>query len=70
MEALKGTQLRVLNMVRDFIATKGYSPSVREIAKAVHLGSTSVVVYNLNALEGKGYLQRDPFIARSIRLLH
>jgi len=47
----------------------GYPPSVREICQAVGLKSTSSVQANLDALERAGYIERDPLLKRSIRLV-
>jgi repressor LexA len=57
----------------DFIATtvrqRGYPPSVREIAKAVDLASTSAVHHHLQALERDGYLERGASHSRAIRVM-
>jgi repressor LexA len=37
--------------IREFISKSGYPPSIREIGEAVDISSTSVVNYNLKALE-------------------
>ena len=47
----------------------GVPPSVREIGMAVGLRSTSSVQANLDALEEAGYIERDPLLKRSIRVL-
>lgn len=47
----------------------GVPPSVREIAAAVGLKSTSSVQVNLDALEKAGYISRDPLLKRSIRIV-
>lgn len=47
----------------------GIPPSVREIGAAVGLKSTSSVQVNLDTLEREGYIQRDPMLKRSIRVL-
>ncbi len=47
----------------------GVPPSVREIGLAVGLRSTSSVQANLDALEEAGYIERDPMLKRSIRVL-
>jgi repressor LexA len=56
----------------DFIATtvrqRGYPPSVREIAKAVDLASTSAVHHHLQALEREGFLERGASHSRAIRV--
>src|SRR5690625_850221 len=61
-------------MIYDFIKTevtaKGYPPSVREIAKAVGLASSSTVHGHLSRIEKKGYIRRDPTKPRAIEILH
>ena len=56
----------------DYIATttrqRGYPPSVREIAQAVGLASTSAVHHHLQALEREGMLERGGSHSRAIRL--
>src|SRR5699024_3256631 len=47
----------------------GIPPSVREIGAAVGLKSTSSVQANLDALEEAGFIERDPMLKRSIRVL-
>lgn len=47
----------------------GVPPSVREIGLAVGLRSTSSVQSNLESLEAAGYIQRDPMLKRSIRIV-
>jgi SOS-response transcriptional repressor LexA len=47
----------------------GEIPSVREIGRAVHISSTSVVRYHLAQLEKKGHISLDRGKARSIKLL-
>ncbi len=47
----------------------GVPPSVREIGAAVGLRSTSSVQANLDSLEEAGYIERDPLLKRSIRVL-
>lgn len=47
----------------------GVPPSVREIGSAVGLRSTSSVQANLDALEEAGYIERDPLLKRSIRVI-
>ncbi len=58
--------------IYDFLCERsqsGYHPSVREIGAAVGLSSTSSVQACLDALEKKGYIERDPLLKRSIRVL-
>jgi repressor LexA len=52
-------QRKILQAIRDSVHKRGYPPSMREIAQAVGLISTSSVSYQLAILERKGYLHRD-----------
>lgn len=68
MERLNDTQRRVYEYLVDKMRD-GVPPSVREIGSAVGLRSTSSVQANLDALETKGYISRDPMRKRSIRIV-
>jgi len=59
----------MMAFMRRFIAENGYPPSIREIGEAVGISSTSVVNYNLKALEKKKLIARDRTVSRGIRLL-
>ena len=52
-------QRKILQAIRDSVRSRGYPPSMREIAEAVGLISTSSVSYQLSILQRKGYLHRD-----------
>lgn len=60
------TQERVLAYIQSEIRERGYAPSVREIADAVGLRSTSTVHGHLTRLEKKGLLYRDAMKPRAI----
>ena len=62
-------QQRILDFIKSEIQTKGYPPSVREIAQAVGLKSTSTVHGHLSRLEKKGLIRRDPTKPRAIEIL-
>jgi len=53
-------QQRVLTVIRESLASRGYPPSMREIGDRVGLTSSSSVAHQLRTLEEKGYLRRDP----------
>ena len=59
-------QKSVYEFIESYILQKGYGPTVREIAEAVHLSSPSTVHVHLKTLEEKGYIVRDPLKSRSI----
>ena len=60
------TQERVLSYIQSEIRERGYAPSVREIADAVGLRSTSTVHGHLMRLEKKGLLYRDAMKPRAL----
>ncbi|TQL04471.1 repressor LexA [Cellulomonas sp. SLBN-39] len=62
-------QRLVLDTVRASVERRGYPPSMREIGEAVGLTSPSSVKHQLNALERKGYLRRDPHRPRAIEVV-
>ena len=69
MEQITKTQKAIFDYIESVLSGRGITPSVREIASAVGLKSTSSVQYNLNALEKSGYIQRDPNLKRTIRIV-
>lgn len=65
---LTARQRRILDVIREAVARRGYPPSVREIGEAVGLTSSSSVAHQLAALERKGYLRRDPNRPRAVEV--
>ena len=65
-EQLTTRQRRILEVIRDAVADRGYPPSIREIGEAVGLTSTSSVHSQLEALQRKGFIRRDPTKPRAI----
>lgn len=61
-------QQRILEYIKSEIASKGYPPSVREIANAVGLKSTSTVHGHLQRLEKRGLLHRDAMKPRAMEV--
>ena len=66
--ALSERQRRILEFFKSFSLDNGYPPTIREIGEATDISSTSVVNYNLNALQKEGYIIRDRTVSRGIRL--
>jgi len=66
--ALSERQRKILEFIKSFSLENGYPPTIREIGEAVGISSTSVVNYNLNALQKEGYIIRDRTVSRGIRL--
>jgi repressor LexA len=60
-------QLRILQLVRDCRVTRGYSPTMQELAD--ELGISKVTVFeHVEALIKKGALMREPNKARSLSI--
>ena len=68
MKEINATQKKIYEFLAER-SQNGVPPSVREICAAVGLKSTSSVQANLIALEKAGYIERDPMLKRSIRVL-
>ena len=66
--ALTERQKEVLNALRSELLNNRYAPTIREIADRCGFSSTSSVKYQLDALEDKGYIVRDPRRPRTILL--
>jgi len=69
MTKLSKRQQMIIDYIKEEVSEKGYPPSVREIAKAVGLASSSTVHGHLLRLENKGYIRRDPTKPRAIAVL-
>ncbi len=65
---LSERQSKILSFVKNFTLDNGYPPTIREIGEAVSISSTSVVNYNLDALQRAGFIFRDRTVSRGIRL--
>ena len=62
-------QRLVLETISDIVAVRGYPPSMREIGDAVGLTSSSSVAHQLQTLERKGFLRRDPRRPRAMEVV-
>jgi len=69
MKGLSNKQQKILDFLRKFIREKDYPPSIRDIQLGCDISSTSVVDYNLKALERLGHIRRDREVSRAIELL-
>lgn len=59
---------RILDYIRETVDERGYPPSVREIAEAVGLASTSAVHHHLTKLQKDGRLQKEATRSRALTL--
>ena len=67
MEGATERQRRILEVIEEFRAERGYPPSVREIGERVGLSSSSTIHAHLKTLERRGYITRDPTKPRALR---
>lgn len=68
-DTLTPRQRRVLEVIRDTVAARGYPPSIRELGDWVGLASSSSVAHQLKVLEQKGFLRRDPHRPRAMEVV-
>ena len=59
-------QRKILEFITATTADRGYPPTVREIADAVGLSSSSSVAHQLSQLVTKGFINRDATRARAL----
>jgi repressor LexA len=67
MRKMSDRQQRILDFINEYSADHGYPPTIRDIGQAVGISSTSVVDYNLRALQRSGLILRDPEVSRGTR---
>lgn len=60
-------QRQIYDFIKEFLRKHNYPPTIREIASAVGLNSSSTVHSHLNAMREKGYID---FIASRPRTIH
>lgn len=65
---LTAKQARVLEVIVQWIDEQGYPPTFQELGEALHLTEKNARDYVLT-LERKGYIRRQPNVARGITLL-
>ena len=67
--SLSNRQQDILEFICRYLREHRFPPTIREIGEDVGISSTSVVNYNLNALEKKGLIIRDKNVSRGLRLV-
>ena len=58
----------VYDFCAGYIDDRRISPSLQEVAKGLYMSRANVTRY-LDILEARGYVERDPSIPRSIRIV-
>ncbi len=67
-EGLTARQRRILEIIRDDLLSRGYPPSIREIADRAGLASSSSAAHQLKVLQAKGFIFRDPHRPRALEV--
>lgn len=65
-DGLSLRQEKILAYIHEFLHKNGYPPAIRDIQNDLKISSTSVVAYNLRALQDKGKISRDGKVSRGI----
>jgi len=68
-EVLTRRQRLILETINEAVSSRGYPPSMREIGDSVGLTSSSSVAHQLQSLERKGFLRRDPKRPRAMEVV-
>lgn len=66
---LTARQRQVYDFIRDFIARRGYQPSIGDISTHFQFGVRHGAWCHLKALEKKGWITRDQRVSRGIVLV-
>jgi len=69
MKDLSRRQRDILGYIEQFLEDNDYPPTIRDIQSDLGISSTSVVDYNLKALETRGLIRRNSKISRGIELV-
>lgn len=69
MNNLTNKEEEILNCIKEYIASYGYPPTIREICKIKNYSSTSTIHTYINKLIEKGFIKKDTIKNRSIKLL-
>lgn len=69
MEPLKDRERKILTYMKEEIKKKGYPPTVREMCTALGIKSTSTTHKDLENLETKGYIKKDPSKPRALMVI-
>ena len=63
------TRDQILKFIEDHISSKGYAPTIREIAAGVGLKSSSTVQGHVDRLEKDGLITRRKDASRTIQIV-
>lgn len=61
-------QWAILGFVSQYGGQHGRAPTIRELGAGTGISSTSLTTFHVRRLESMGYLEREPGLARSLKL--
>jgi len=59
----------LLEFIKEFRKSHGFTPSIREMCEALKLSSTSTIFYYLNILESQGKIRKNGTRSRAIEII-
>ena len=68
-DKLSNKQKELYSVIKDFITTNGYAPTIRELNIITDIKSTSTTFSKLKQLKKKGYITYLDNKSRTIRIL-
>lgn len=69
MKELTRRQKEVLEIIERTVRSKGYPPSMREITAQLNLASAAGIHKHIKALVKKGFLSKEDYLSRSLRVV-
>jgi len=60
---------QLLEFIKNYLASNGYPPTVREMCKAIKVSSTSTIFYYLNKLENSNKIRKSPNKNRALEVV-
>lgn len=68
-DILTSAQKETLTLIKRYIETYGHSPTITELQEALNLRSIRSVTQRIEALERKGFIARDRFQRRGLKVV-
>lgn len=65
---MSARQVAIIQFVREYWTKHGFGPSMSDIGTGVGMKSKGGVAYQLGLMESAGLIERNPLLARTIRL--
>ncbi len=66
---LTSREHKILDYLKEAVLQRGYPPTVRELCDAMDVKSTSTIHKDLQSLEDKGFIRKDPAKPRALEIM-